>query len=1162
VRFLELSLIAFGPFTDRRIDLSGGSEGLHLVFGPNEAGKSSALRAVVDLLFGIPVQTRDAHLHDNQALRIGGHLRRTSGEELRFIRRKGTKRTILGPNEEPLPDSVLEPFVGGVTRELFVTMFGLDHARLIEGASSLLEGQGQLGASLFGASIGTTRLHQVLAKLELEADELFNARAVKPKINQGIKRWQELERRVRDTALPAQEWRRLERELSDLEGRRERLALERQGLAVHAARIERIQRALPKIGLFEERLRERSELESAPLLPEDAAESRRAAVRARNEARRQAGRSRALIDELEKKLSSLHVASEVIELEPRIVSLKERLTEYRQASAELPAIEAELLRVARARSRVEASLTVKKPSAPRRATRARLDALARQEAEIDTVRGRAWAELAERQRHIERAERDLGKLEIAKSPGALRATIRNAARSGDLEGELARIKRDAAKLEVELASQLLRLGLFTGTIDELERGRLPESELIEKMRDELASLDAERDRLFDRKAELSSRLTGVETELDAIKRRGAPPTEAELEAARADRDGAWRAFRASKRPAAEIADRFETALARSDEIADRLRREAERVAQRAALEAKQSADLEAIAETEDALRSLEERASRSRSEWIALWKDLGSEPRSPKEMLAFRQRLDAILDRSAKLRAIRADQTHVADLAEAQRKAIDAAIREAGETPAEGTSLASMLELAEDLATRMDEALRKKKSLEEKIAELVERRSALETEVSRTDRALEAWREEWQSALEAAGLSTELTPIEARAVIESLEEHQSLSDEEARLHDRRSVLMERKASFEAIARSITSTVSPELDREPSDQAVEALYVRSAEARTAASARAEIEERLAHARLELASVVAQEESAERTIAQLLARASAPELDALERAEERSDRRRAVDLELRSLEAQLLEIGGGLPLRAILAEAKEIAPDRVALEAKEHKERLEQLESEISSLDREIGARRGQRDGIEGKDEAARIAEESAAVGAEVRGHVERFLRVRLAATLLRLQIDRYREENAVPLLQRSGAILSRLTLGSLVRLETAIDAAGRPVLYAVRRSGQRVDVPAMSDGTRDQLYLALRLATLERYLAANAAEPIPFILDDILLNFDDERSEAALEVLGEMSERTQVLLFTHHHRVVELAHRSLSSDKLYVHPLGATASQRQNEAAAV
>ena len=63
---------------------------------------------------------------------------------------------------------------------------------------------------------------------------------------------------------------------------------------------------------------------------------------------------------------------------------------------------------------------------------------------------------------------------------------------------------------------------------------------------------------------------------------------------------------------------------------------------------------------------------------------------------------------------------------------------------------------------------------------------------------------------------------------------------------------------------------------------------------------------------------------------------------------------------------------------------------------------------------------------------------------------------------------------------------------------------------------------MSDGTTDQLYLALRLASLETYLKNN--EPIPFIVDDILMRLDDRRAMAALQVLAELSTKTQVIFF--------------------------------------
>src|SRR3954451_23513544 len=95
MKILELGLLAFGPFTDVVLDLSGGREGLHLVYGPNEAGKSSALRALRQALFGIPAQSADDLRHTYSKLRIGMRLRSGDGRELAFIRRNGTKNTLL-----------------------------------------------------------------------------------------------------------------------------------------------------------------------------------------------------------------------------------------------------------------------------------------------------------------------------------------------------------------------------------------------------------------------------------------------------------------------------------------------------------------------------------------------------------------------------------------------------------------------------------------------------------------------------------------------------------------------------------------------------------------------------------------------------------------------------------------------------------------------------------------------------------------------------------------------------------------------------------------------------------------------------------------------------------------------------------------------------------
>jgi uncharacterized protein YhaN len=122
----------------------------------------------------------------------------------------------------------------------------------------------------------------------------------------------------------------------------------------------------------------------------------------------------------------------------------------------------------------------------------------------------------------------------------------------------------------------------------------------------------------------------------------------------------------------------------------------------------------------------------------------------------------------------------------------------------------------------------------------------------------------------------------------------------------------------------------------------------------------------------------------------------------------------------------------------------------------------------------------------------------------------------------------------------------LTLNSFKGLLPDFDEKDNPILMGVRPSNEKVSVEGMSDGTSDQLYLALRLASLElRFLEG---EPMPLILDDILINFDDDRSSATLKVLTELSRRTQIIFFTHHRHLLELAKENVGEEDLFTYSL--------------
>ena len=186
-------------------------------------------------------------------------------------------------------------------------------------------------------------------------------------------------------------------------------------------------------------------------------------------------------------------------------------------------------------------------------------------------------------------------------------------------------------------------------------------------------------------------------------------------------------------------------------------------------------------------------------------------------------------------------------------------------------------------------------------------------------------------------------------------------------------------------------------------------------------------------------------------------------------------------------------------------------------------------------------------FQGNDQAALKAVECERLVAQLGEDLHQLTVLRVAATVLRESIERYRKRNQGPVLDRASQLFAEMTLGSYEELRAEFDEHGDPVLVGARPGGKdTVGVKGMSNGTCDQLYLAIRVASLEVWL--NHHEPIPFIVDDVLLNFDDDRATAALKVLARLSRRTQVIFFTHHQRLVDLATKHLERDDVVVHQL--------------
>jgi len=197
-----------------------------------------------------------------------------------------------------------------------------------------------------------------------------------------------------------------------------------------------------------------------------------------------------------------------------------------------------------------------------------------------------------------------------------------------------------------------------------------------------------------------------------------------------------------------------------------------------------------------------------------------------------------------------------------------------------------------------------------------------------------------------------------------------------------------------------------------------------------------------------------------------------------------------------------------------------------------------------------------------EEAGRAASESAAAEAQQTAFdataalaqaAEEHIQAASAGALLRWMLDRHRTTNQAPLIARAGVLFAEVTGGAFTGLTLGYGNDDRPIILAQRFDGGEVGVEALSEGTRDQLYLALRLGSIEGRAGAGA---LPIICDDLLITADDGRAGALLRVLAAAAAHSQVIVLSHHAHLIDVARSAVGSDGFRLHtiePIGAIAA---------
>ncbi len=566
----------------------------------------------------------------------------------------------------------------------------------------------------------------------------------------------------------------------------------------------------------------------------------------------------------------------------------------------------------------------------------------------------------------------------------------------------------------------------------------------------------------------------------------------------------------------------------ADSLADRRVAETQRLA---ALDLAERDRTEAVANLAAAIDAQEQsrlRLDRAKREWTDSWPLAVQRESDLGRLKALSTERAAILERAEMAASMLVEAELLATETDPKTEMLQSAEERLGISQQRNESLAARVRSVVQLITAHDDAYADYRRDVAAVSDSSIRLATRRENLSNLTSAFAAWRAEWTLALAAVGLEKEVSPARGNEVVTQWAAAGGVLDGRDVTSRRLRRMDDDERDLDEAVAKIVGVLDFSL---PADSvaAAKMLEQRWAAANEIAIRRKSLEPQLVQQTKDCDRKRTTLNDAEVALTVLCAEAGCQKQQ-LRTIAARCDERADLARRRQQLIGTIGTAADGYALDALREQRCERDLDVIAAE-------LARVEEELQRVDRSreaaaVAAESAKQDvdrfmTSEGINQAVAGRESATTAMQHV---VERYVELSLAGEFLSAAINQIRGEQQDPLVIRAGELFALSSNGAFLAVDSDIDEKGRPIVVGKRSTGESVRVGEMSDGTRDQLFLAFRLASLEHYCASS--EPLPLICDDLLVHFDDDRSSATLDLLAEIGKTTQVLLFTHHRKVVE------------------------------
>jgi uncharacterized protein YhaN len=389
----------------------------------------------------------------------------------------------------------------------------------------------------------------------------------------------------------------------------------------------------------------------------------------------------------------------------------------------------------------------------------------------------------------------------------------------------------------------------------------------------------------------------------------------------------------------------------------------------------------------------------------------------------------------------------------------------------------------------------------------------------------------WAAWLAERGLPEAVSPDAARHLLAAAGQARRAAEDRDHQLRELAALDAEDAAYRERADRLCATVGVAVatDDATRDARIAGIAERLDHARTEVRRAAELDARIRQLEERRVPAAALVEERRAALAAHLTASGCPDPETLRRRAAAAAERHRLRGEIREQRARLVGIAGGAAQTdALVAEAA--AADPAALEAREieAKETLERLETEEREATSRIGALDAEIRRLEAAEELGSRRQELVTLEGRAAILAREWAVRALTLSLLEETRSRYERERQPDVIRAAESHFERITGG---RYERIVAPPGESSVRVETEGGESRVTDELSRGTSEQLYLALRFGLIEEF--ARHGEPLPVVMDDILVNFDADRAARAASAIRDLASRHQVLYFTCHPWTAEL-----------------------------